>query len=76
MIQDLSEDFSDGTRLILLLKTLSQKTVGKYSKKPKIYAQMIDNIALALDFIMKKEHITLVNIGKLVTVTTNCDHSS
>lgn len=64
LIEELGQDFSDGLRLILLLEVLSQKKVGRYSKKPRVHAQRMENIELALDFIMKKENIYLVNIGK------------
>lgn len=64
LIEELAQDFSDGLRLILLLEVLSQKKVGRYSKKPRVHAQRMENIELALDFIMKKENIYLVNIGK------------
>ncbi len=63
-INELSNDFSDGIRLIVLLEVLSQKKVGRYSKKPRVHAQRMENIEMALDFIMKKENIYLVNIGK------------
>ena len=66
IINELGEDFSDGIRLIVLLEVLSQKKVGKYSKKPRVHAQRMENIELALDFITKKEKIYLVNIGKYV----------
>ena len=45
--------FSDGILLIILLEVLSQKKVGRYSKKPRVHAQRMENIELVLDFIMK-----------------------
>ena len=63
LIGELGEDFSDGLRLILLLEVLSQRKVGRYNKKPRVHAQRMENIELALDFITKKENIYLVNIG-------------
>ena len=65
-IEDLAEDFSDGIRLIVLLELLSGKKVGRYSKKPRVHAQRMENVEMALDFIMKKEKIRLVNIGELI----------
>lgn len=65
-IVDLSEDFGDGIKLIILLEVLSQKKVGRYNKKPRVHAQRMENIETALDFIMKKERIRLVNIGEYV----------
>ena len=64
LIEEIGADFSDGLRLILLLEVLSQKKVGRYNKKPRVHAQRMENIELALDFIMKKENIYLVNIGE------------
>ena len=63
-IDDLSTDLSDGVRLIILLEVLSQKKLGRYNKKPRVHAQRMENVQLALDFIMKKERIRLVNIGE------------
>lgn len=68
LIEEFGEDFCDGIRLILLLEVLSQKKVGKYSKRPRVLAQKMENIELALDFIMKKENIYLVNIGELTHI--------
>ncbi len=48
----------------MLLEVLSQKKVGRYNKKPRVYAQKMENIEMALNFIMKTEHIYLVNIGE------------
>lgn len=67
-IDDLTTDLSDGVRLIVLLEVLSQKKLGRYNKKPRVHAQRMENVQLALDFIMKKERIRLVNIGKSVGV--------
>lgn len=64
LLEELGKDFSDGIRLILLLEALSQKKVGRYNKKPRVHAQRMENLEQALDFIMKKEGIKLVNIGK------------
>ena len=66
VIDDLSEDFADGVRLIGLIEVLSQKKLGRYNKRPRIYAQKMENVQLALDFLMKKERIRLVNIGGFV----------
>ena len=64
LIGDLSTDFGDGIRLVVLLEVLSQKKLGRYNKKPRVHAQCMENIQQALEFIMKKERIRLVNIGK------------
>lgn len=61
---DLQSGFSDGVNLIVLLEVLSEKQIGKYNKKPKVHAQKMENVEKALEFIMKKERIRLVNIGE------------
>ena len=63
-IKEIGKDFSDGISLITLLEVLSQKKVGRYSKKPKVLAQKMENLEKALNFITKTEGIVLVNIGK------------
>ena len=65
-IEDLSKDLSNGVILITLLEILSQKRIGRYNKKPRIHAQRMENVDMALDFITKTEKIRLVNIGKSV----------
>ena len=63
-MEDLTTDLSDGVRLIALLEVLSHKKLGRFNKKPRVYAQKMENVQLALDFLMKKERIRLVNIGE------------
>ena len=65
-ITDLETDLCDGVRLIVLVEVLSQKRIGRYSKKPRVYAQRMENVELALDFITNKERIRLVNIGEYI----------
>ena len=72
LLEELGQDFSDGIRLILLLEALSQKKVGRYSKKPRVHAQRMENLEQALDFITKKEKIKLVNIGMLWVSCFSC----
>lgn len=62
-IESLSQDLSDGVRLIVLLEMLSQKRLGRYNKKPRVRAQKMENAEVALGFITKTERIRLVNIG-------------
>ncbi len=71
-IDDLAKDFSDGVRLVVLLEVLSQKKIGRYNKKPRVHAQKMENVEKALDFIMKKERIRLVNIGKRMLLKEEC----
>jgi filamin len=61
-VKTLSEDFADGVLLIVLLEVLSQKSVGKYNKKPRVHAQKMENIEKVLKFI-GDQGIKLVNIG-------------
>ena len=62
-ITTLTDDFKDGVMLIVLLEVLSQKSIGRYNKKPKIHAQKMENLQQVLTFITSKEGIRLVNIG-------------
>ena len=61
-IDDLAVDLSDGIKLIILLEVLSQKSLGRYNKKPKMRAQKLENAQTALNFI-QQEKIKLVGIG-------------
>ena len=63
-LEDITTDLSDGVRLIALIEVLSHKKLGRYNKKPRVYAQQMENVQMALDFLMKKERIRLVNIGE------------
>ena len=63
-VEDLATDFEDGVRLVKLVEVVSGKKVGKYSAKPKVFSQKLDNIKLALD-VLVYDGIKLVNIGKL-----------
>jgi filamin len=63
-IKELSTDLSDGVCLIVLIELLSQKKLGRYNKRPRVYAQKMENVQIALNFVTKDEKIRLVNIGK------------
>lgn len=63
-VTQLPDDFINGVKLIDLVQVLSRKMVGRYSKKPRIHAQKMENVDLALSLLTKKENIKLVNIGK------------
>ena len=62
-VTQLPEDFSDGIKVINLVQVISKKMVGKYSKRPRIYAQKMENVDVALKFLTQVEKIKLVNIG-------------
>ena len=62
-VKNLATDFSDGVLLIVLLEVLSQKTIGRYNKKPRVHAQKMENLEKVLKFI-QSEGIKLVNIGE------------
>ena len=77
-IEDLKTGFSDGVRLVTLVQVLSQKKVGKFTKNPRIHAQRMENVELALA-LLKKDRVRLVNIGtcKFTThanITVQQDH--
>lgn len=62
-VDDLETDLIDGLLLIDLLEKLSNKKVGRYTKKPMNKMQCIENLGTALRFI-SDQNIKLVNIGK------------
>ena len=76
-MDDLSTDLCDGVKLIVLLELLSQKRLGKFTKKPRIHAQRMENVEIALQFITLKENIRLVNIGRsaiiIIIIITQLD---
>jgi len=61
-IDDIETDLADGVLLINLLEIISDKTIGKYNKQPKIRTHKLENNMFALDF-LKREGIKLVNIA-------------
>ena len=65
-IDDLDTGLSNGVNLIALVQVLSRKMVGRYNKKPRVHAQKMENIDLALHLLTKVEKIKIVNIGKLM----------
>ena len=64
-VKELPSDFLDGVKLITLVQVLSKKMVGRYNKKPRVHAQKMENVDLALKLLTKVEKIKIVNIGKL-----------
>jgi len=61
-INELETDLSDGILLIQLLEILSDKSLGKFNKTPKIKPQKLENLSAALKFITS-QGIKLVGIG-------------
>ncbi|KAI8846063.1 calponin homology domain-containing protein [Chytridium lagenaria] len=58
----LESDFSSGEKLILLMESLSDASLGRYNKLPKMRIQKVENVGTALSFI-KKRGVALTNIG-------------
>uniref|UniRef100_A0A6B2KWL7 Uncharacterized protein n=1 Tax=Arcella intermedia TaxID=1963864 RepID=A0A6B2KWL7_9EUKA len=61
-LQDLSKDFGDGVRLIVLLENLTENSIGKYNQKPRMRVHMVENASKALRFVLA-QNIKLVGIG-------------
>ena len=61
-IQDLAQDFQDGTKLGALLEVISNERLNKMNPSPKIEIQKLENLNKCLQFLKDKE-IQLVNIG-------------
>lgn len=61
-IADLSQDLSDGLRLIALVEVLSGKRFRKFNKRPTFRNQKLENVTIALKFLEVDEGIKIVNI--------------
>ncbi|GAA5844203.1 hypothetical protein JCM9279_001724 [Rhodotorula babjevae] len=61
-VQDLGTAFSDGTRLIQLVESLTNESLGKFNYQPYLRVQKVENAAKALDRI-KEMGVHLTNIG-------------
>ncbi|OWT40893.1 actin cross-linking [Cryptococcus neoformans] len=59
---DVVKDFSSGVKLIQLLEIISEESLGRYVKNPRLRVQKAENAAKALNFIRSKG-IKLTNIG-------------
>ena len=62
-VTDLETAFEDGLKLIHLVESVSTKKVGRYNKRPRMYAQKLENVTAALK-VVAEDGIHLVNIGK------------
>jgi len=63
-IADLETDLSDGLRLIALVEVLSGKLFQqKYTRRPTLRPQKLENVTMALRFLERDEGIRIVNIG-------------
>jgi len=66
-IADLETDLSDGLRLIALVEVLSGKLFQqKYTRRPTLRPQKLENVTMALRFLERDEGIRIVNIGEYV----------
>ena len=63
-IGDLSQDLSDGLRLIALVEVLSAKKLPKHNKRPQFRSQKLENVSVSLRFLERDEGIKIVNIGE------------
>jgi len=72
-IADLETDLSDGLRLIALVEVLSGKLFQqKYTRRPTLRPQKLENVTMALRFLERDEGIRIVNIGESVAGLTIC----
>ena len=62
-VTDLIDDLQDGTVLIRLVETLTDKKIKGYNKGPTLAAHKLDNLELAFK-LMQNSGIKLVGIGK------------
>jgi len=64
-VGDLATDLSDGLRLIALIEVLSGKVFAqKYTRRPTLRPQKLENVTMALRFLERDEGIRIVNIGE------------
>jgi hypothetical protein len=61
-VNDISTDFSDGTKLIMLLEVISSKQLGKYNPAPSNKLQKVDNLSKCFDF-LRREKMRIENCG-------------
>ena len=67
-VTDLQTDLSDGLVLVELIESIaSPRKVGRYTKKPTIKPQMLENLGVVFRF-LEREQIKVVNIGELYTL--------
>ena len=69
-IKDLDTDLSSGESLIHLLEIISDASLGRYNKSPKLRLQKIENVNKALAFI-RERGVNLTNIGAEDIVDSN-----
>ncbi|KAJ3332002.1 hypothetical protein HDU76_001618, partial [Blyttiomyces sp. JEL0837] len=69
-IQELDADLSSGEKLIQLLEVISDSSLGKYNKNPKLRIQKVENCNKVLEF-TKKRGVPLTNIGAEDIVDAN-----
>ncbi|KAJ2495757.1 alpha-actinin, partial [Coemansia sp. RSA 2049] len=50
-LSNVCTDFSDGTALVNLLQIISDTSLGRYNRNPRMRIQKIENVNLSLDFI-------------------------
>lgn len=62
VLENLKTDLSNGVMLINFLEIISNQTLPKYEKKPKIRIQEIGNVSIGLKFLTSQK-IKLVNIS-------------
>ncbi|KAJ2548317.1 alpha-actinin, partial [Coemansia sp. RSA 1933] len=69
-LNNVCTDFSDGTALIHILQIISDTSLGRYNRNPRMRIQKIENVNLSLDFIRSRK-INLTNIGAEDIVDAN-----
>lgn len=62
-VENLTQDFQDGVKLIIFLEGVTGKSVGKYDRKPAQKIQKIQNLSIALHFIQQNLEVKMVGVG-------------
>eukprot|EP01104_Vermistella_antarctica_P002503 TRINITY_DN12740_c0_g1_i1.p1 TRINITY_DN12740_c0_g1~~TRINITY_DN12740_c0_g1_i1.p1 ORF type:complete len:898 (+),score=381.01 TRINITY_DN12740_c0_g1_i1:140-2833(+) len=63
VVEDLNTDLCDGVALCIFLETSTGKRLPRWDKTPKIEIQRIQNLSIAINFIMRDLGVRLVGIG-------------
>ena len=73
-VTNVATDLKDGTYLIQLLELVSGKSVGKYTKAPKIAAAQLENLANAFKFIAAQGMKWDYSRATWAEVAQDCQH--
>ena len=63
-VEDITQEFSDGVKLIKLLEVIGKEPIGRpWNKNPKVRFQKLENASAAISYITETKKCRLVGIG-------------